>query len=164
MSSKQINKKLAIKDLMSSKFGDMIRNAVTTTLDTGRCGVTLKPIVMDSHTQDELTFDDVTIYADCISCKKEFIETELANKKCKICICEELREKIVLCDDINMSLSERVDYFNCECSESNIVMTKHIFNYLKNFYRIDDKHVRFDVKNKMMKVKRGCENELYDVY
>lgn len=137
----------SINEIMSSRLGQLIRNSVNETART-----------------DELVFDDVIIYRNCISCSRKCLEKETQNKKCEICIWKELKERIVLNDDVNMNLAERVDYFNSECEELGIIMTRRIFVHLKNFYRIDGNHVRFNLKNKKMMVHEGCENKPYDVY
>ena len=157
---RNIKKTNVANDIMSSKFGDMLRNAVMESARTGKA----VELIMNPSNDDELIFDNVTFYKDCISCSKETVVNELQNGKCQICLCCELREIMVLNDEENMNLGQRVDYFNDMCDELGITMTPYIFKHLKNFYKINDNHIAFNQKNNKMRVRVGCENEPYDVY
>lgn len=138
-------------DMMTS-LTNLIRNSVMDTAKTGKSTQVIIPPPQPKQCKKNIT-------SPCDECEREFNLDELTDWKCKYCICKKIKEQVVYCDEFNMTLSERVNLFNEVCLENNVKMTRHIFNYLKNLYKIEDGCVMFDIKNKVMKVRKGHGDE-----
>ena len=132
-------------DMMAS-ITNLIRNSVMDTTKTGKSTQVIIPTA--SRCKKIIT-------SPCDECEREFNIDELTDWKCKFCVCKKIKEQVLYCDEFNMTLSERVNLFNEVCLENNVKMTRHIYNYLKNLYKIEDGCVIFDIKNKVMKVREG---------
>ena len=129
---------------------NLIRNSI---IDTAKTGKSTQVIITPASRCKKI------ITSMCDECEKEFNINELTNWKCKFCVCKKIKEQVLYCDEFNMTLSERVNLFNEVCLENNVKMTRHIFIHLKNLYKIGDECVMFDIKNKVMKVRKGHGDE-----
>jgi hypothetical protein len=138
-------------DMMAS-ITKLIRNSVMDAAKTGKSTQVIIPPPQPKQCKKNIT-------SPCDECEREFNLNELTDWKCKYCICNKIKEQVLYCDEFNMTLSERVNLFNEVCLENNVKMTRHIFNYLKNLYKIKDECVMFDIKNKVMKVRKGHGDE-----
>ena len=136
-------------DMMAS-ITNLIRNSI---IDTAKTGKSTQVIIPPASRCKKI------ITSMCDECEKEFNINELTNWKCKFCVCKKIKEQVLYCDEFNMTLSERVNLFNEVCLENNVKMTRHIFIHLKNLYKIGDECVMFDIKNKVMKVRKGHGDE-----
>lgn len=141
-------------DMMTS-LTNLIRNSVIETAKTGKS----TQVVIPFNPPPQPKQCKKIITSACEECEREFNVDELTDWKCKFCICNKIREQVLYCDEFNMTLSERVNLFNEVCLENNVKMTPHIFNYLKNLYKISDEYIWFDTKNKVMRVRKGRGNK-----
>lgn len=140
---------------MMASINKLIRNSMIETAKTGKSTQVVIPFNLPPRREHRVEI----ITSTCDKCEKEFNIDELTDWKCKYCVCSEIRERVLYCDEFNMTLSERVNLFNEVCLDNNVQMTLHIFTCLKNTYKIGDECVWFDAKNKVMKVRKGHGNK-----